>query len=213
MGNTMQSTGKNLSPSSFPEYWEEAYVADDMGWDLGGPTPVFKAWIQTEPSPLNICILGAGNGWDAIEFTQSGHKVTAVDFAESAVKNMKNAAITNKVEFTILHCDIFNIDDFYFQKFDVVLEYTCFCAIDPSQRINYIQLVNNLLKPGGRFVGLLFPTDKLPSDGGPPFAVNIDNTLSQFQNHFTLEKRQEHELSISPRKGREEFIILRKHGN
>ncbi|MDP6852446.1 MAG: methyltransferase domain-containing protein [Candidatus Marinimicrobia bacterium] len=211
--NTTNTTLHNeLSPSSYPEYWEESYLSGEMGWDLGGPTPVFKAWIKTEKSPLKICILGAGNGWDAIEFAQSGHEVTAVDFAESAVNNLKKTADENVVEIDIIHSDIFNLESTYYNTFDIVLEYTCFCAIDPSLRKNYIQLVNSLLKTGGRFVGLLFPTDKLPEEGGPPFAVNIDETIKIFKKFFTLEKRQEHELSVSPRKGREEFIILRKHG-
>ena len=213
MNTTIQTPHNELSPSSYPEYWEESYVSGEMGWDLGGPTPVFKSWIKSEPLSLNICILGAGNGWDALEFAKYGHRVTAVDFAESAVNNMKNSADENKVEIDIVHSDIFNIESKYYNTFDIVLEYTCFCAIDPTLRKDYIHLIHSLLQTGGRFVGLLFPTDKLPEEGGPPFAVNIDETLNMFTKNFTVEKRQDHELSISPRKGREEFVILRKNGN
>jgi len=184
-----------------------------MNWDLGGPTPVFKSWIKSEPLSLNICILGAGNGWDAIEFSKSGHKVTAVDFSESAVNNIKISADENKVEINIVHSDIFNIERKYYNTFDIVLEYTCYCAIDPNLRKDYIQLVHSLLLTEGRFVGLLFPTNKLPAEGGPPFAVNIDETLNMFTKNFTVEVRKEHELSILPRKGKEEFVILRKNGN
>ena len=177
MNTTIQTLHSELSPSSYPEYWEEFYVSGEMGWDLGGPTPVFKSWIESETSLLNICILGAGNGWDAIEFAKLGHRVTAVDFAKSAVKNMKILAHDNDVKIHIVHNDIFNIESKYFNTFDIVLEYTCFCAIDPTLRNDYIQLVHSLLQTRGRFVGLLFPTDKLPEEGGPPFAVNIDDFL------------------------------------
>ena len=78
--------------SSMPEYWEKSYQSGDIGWDLGGPTPIFDDWIQSQKDPLSICILGAGNGWDAINFAEKGHNVTAVDFAESAIKNMHKYA-------------------------------------------------------------------------------------------------------------------------
>jgi len=201
-----------LRPSCLPEYWEKSYQVGDIGWDLGRPTPVFREWIKSESTSLNICILGAGNGWDAIHLSEKGHKVTAVDFAPSAIKNMSAKARKKRVTIDILHSDIFEINNNYFGKFDVVLEYTCFCAIDPVQRNKYIQLVQNLLKPKGRYVALLFPTDKVPAEGGPPFAVNIDKTLKQYGHSFSVVKREVSPFSVRPRKGREEFVILLKDG-
>ena len=32
--------------SSNPEYWEKAYQSGDIGWDLGGQTPIFNQWIN-----------------------------------------------------------------------------------------------------------------------------------------------------------------------
>ena len=43
-----------------PEYWESSYKSGVMGWDLGGPTPIFDDWIQSQVDSLSICILGAG---------------------------------------------------------------------------------------------------------------------------------------------------------
>ena len=94
--------------SSKPEFWEKSYKSGEMGWDIGEPTPVFNSWIQTQKESLSICILGAGNGWDALHFAEKGHKVTAVDFAESAVLNMNVAAAKRGLKLNILHMDIFN---------------------------------------------------------------------------------------------------------
>jgi len=206
------SKNHDLSPS-MPEYWENSYKSGEMGWDLGGPTPVFDQWIDTCKEPLSICILGAGNGWDAINFASKDHVVTAVDFAESAIRNMLYAAKQSKLEMDIIHMDIFDLDQIYTNHFDVVLEYTCFCAIDPSKRRDYLKMVRHILKSHGDLVGLLFPLDKDSSDGGPPFAVQLQPTIELISEYLFLIKQEIPSLSIKPRVGKEVFVIFRKDGN
>ena len=44
-------------------------------------------------------------------------------------------------------------------SFDYLLEYTCFCAIDPQRRTDYADLVARLLKTNGHYIDLAFPLD------------------------------------------------------
>ena len=199
--------------SSMPEYWEKSYQSGDMGWDLGGPTPIFDDWIQCQTDSLSICIPGAGNGWDAINFAEKGHNVTAVDFAESAIVNMNTLAQERGIQINLIHSDIFELRKLFSNTFDIVLEYTCFCAIDPARRMDYVKMTNQILKPDGKLVGLLFPIDKNINDGGPPFAVDLDSTISIFSKYFTLDTKEISTLSIEQRKGREVFIIFKKDRN
>ena len=198
--------------TSNPQYWERCYQSGEMGWDLGEATPIFDNWIENYRTALNICVLGAGNGWDAINFAQRGHAVTAVDFAESAVKNMQDTAKQNNLEIDIRHMNIFDLKEIYTNYFDVVLEYTCFCAINPSKRRDYLDMARHILKSQGELVGLLFPIDKAPEDGGPPFAVQLEPTIKLISEYFFLIKREIPSLSIKPRLGREVFVIFRKDG-
>ena len=62
-------------------------------------------------------------------------------------------------------------------------------------------------------VALLFPIDKDPSEGGPPFAVQLDPTIELINKYFTLLKCKISPLSIKPRIGREVFVIFRKDEN
>ena len=205
---------KHLTLSPFnPAYWERSYQSGEMGWDLGKSTPIFDQWIKTCKESLSICILGAGNGWDAINFAVMGHMVTAVDFAKSAVRNMQIATEQNNLEIDIRHMDIFDLNLVYANHFDVVLEYTCFCAIDPSRRREYLKMVRHILKPEGELVGLLFPIDKQPSEGGPPYAVLLEPTFELISEYFTLIKHEISSLSVKPRIGREIFVIYRKDGS
>jgi len=195
-----------------PDYWERSYRSGEMGWDLGKSTPILNQWIKTCKDPLTICVLGAGNGWDAVNFAKKGHLITAVDFAESAVKNMQAAARRSDLKMEILHMDIFELNLIYSNKFDVVIEYTCFCAIDPSRRREYLEMVRHILKPKGELVGLLFPIDKDPSDGGPPYAVELDPTIKLISEYLSLIIREVPTMSIKAREGREIFVIFRNDG-
>jgi len=208
----MHITGIQSIHYSEPEYWENSYNAGEMAWDLGEPTPIFKKWIHSQKKPLSICILGAGNGWDALYFAEKGHAVTAIDFADSAIRNMTDSAKKKKLDINILNEDIFNLEKLYDAKFDIVLEYTCYCAIDPKKRKKYIQIVNKLLKVSGKFVGIFFPVDKEFDRNGPPFGVDINATISMFSKYFTLIKNEIPTLSVERRKGREVFVIFMKNG-
>tara|TARA_B100000315_G_scaffold230322_1_gene240617 strand:- start:5 stop:628 length:624 start_codon:yes stop_codon:yes gene_type:complete len=199
--------------SSMPEYWEKSYQSGDMGWDLGGPTPIFNDWIQFQTDSLSICILGAGNGWDAINFAEKGHNVTAVDFAESAIDNMHTSAQSKGVQINIVHSDIFDLCKLFNHTFDIVLEYTCFCAIDPGRRMDYVRMTNQILKPDGKLVALLFPIDQDVNDDGPPFTVDLNSTINLFSKYFTLDTKEIPSLSIQRRNGREIFVIFKKNGN
>ena len=199
--------------STMPEYWEKSYQSGEMGWDLGGPTPIFNDWIQSQTDSLSICILGAGNGWDAINFAEKGHNVTAVDFAESAIDNMRRSAQNKGVQINLIHSDIFDLCKLFNHNFDIVLEYTCFCAIDPARRIDYVRMTNQILKPDGKLVALLFPIDKDINDDGPPFAVDLDSTISLFSKYFIVDTKEIPSLSIERRKGREVFVIFKKNVN
>jgi len=126
---------------------------------------------------------------------------------------MNITAAKRRLKLNIIHGDIFDLDKLFTNTFDIVLEYTCFCAIDPDRRDDYIRLVNHILNPSGEFVGLLFPTDENLDSDGPPFGVDIDTTLNLFSNYFTVIKKEIPSNSIERRKGREIFVILKKNGN
>ena len=125
-----------------------------------------------------MIVLGAGHGHDAREFGRHGFQVTAVDFSSQAAREMHRLA-SPEAPVEILQHDIFALPAAFNDSFDYVLEYTCFCAIDPSRRAEYADLVTRLLKPGGMYIDLAFPLDG--RKGGPPFAVSSAEVLDLFQ--------------------------------
>lgn len=192
-----------------PAFWEEVYQGGRAGWDLGGPTPVFRRLLDRgQFAPGKIIVLGAGRGHDAREFARRGFQVTAVDFAADAARDMRAMADPH-APVEILQADIFDLPRALDGTFDYVLEYTCFCAIDPTRRAEYADLVARLLKPGGIYIALVFPLDD--HKGGPPFAISISEILDLFGSRgFNLLERERPKDSVPQRKGIEELLISQK---
>ena len=193
-----------------PLKWDENYEHGTDGWDLGKPTPVFKRLISSRRLvPGRMIVLGAGRGYDAREFARHGFQVTAVDFSSQAVSEMDRLA-TAEAPVEILQHDIFTLPDTLNHSFDYVLEYTCFCAIDPERRAEYADIVARLLKPKGIYIDLAFPLDG--RKGGPPFAVSTLEILDLFQARgFKLISRDKPADSISRRRQAEELFLFQKN--
>ena len=193
-----------------PDKWDANYEQGTDGWDLGGPTPVFQRLLRRgQLIPGRMIVLGAGRGYDAREFARRGFQVTAVDFSSEAVREMQRLGSPD-APVEILRHDIFTLPDTLNHFFDYVLEYTCFCAIDPKRRAEYADLVKRLLKPGGIYVDLAFPLDR--REGGPPFAVSAAEILELFQGRgFKLLSREKPLDSISSRRNAEELFLFQKN--
>lgn len=189
--------------------WEADYAHQTDGWDLSGPTPVFKRLLSKgELHPGRMIVLGAGRGHDARLFASHGFQVTAVDFASQAVQEMQRLA-SAEAPVEILQHDIFTLPETLNNSFDYVLEYTCFCAIDPKRRAEYADLVTRLLKPNGIYIDLAFPLDG--RKGGPPFAVTEAEIFDLFKMRgFKLLSREKPADSVSPRRHAEELFIFQK---
>jgi SAM-dependent methyltransferase len=189
--------------------WEADYARQTDGWDLGGSTPVFERLLSTRQlPPRRMIVLGAGRGHDARLFARHGFQVTAVDFASQAVQEMRRLA-DPAAPVEILQHDIFTLPESLNGSFDYVLEYTCFCAIDPNRRAEYADLVARLLKPNGLYIDLAFPLDG--RKGGPPFAVTETEIIDLFEKRgFKLLSREKPAESVSPRRHAEELFIFQK---
>ena len=192
-----------------PDYWHDSYLNGRIPWDLGFPTPTFARLAASgQYPPGQMIVPGAGRGYDARLFAQHGFDVLAVDFAPDAVVAMQSLnSTTHPVQ--ILQADIFELPETMNGRFDYLLEYTCFCAIDPARRNEYAALAARLLKPGGLYIGLAFPIGRRP--GGPPFVVQPDGMVELLAEHgFSLQHREFPPDSVPSRQKIEELIIMQR---
>ena len=71
------------------------------------------------------------------------------------------------------------------ETYDLILEQTFFCALDPNLRVAYAQKMASMLRPNGKLVGLFFDTDF--ANDFPPFGGNKEEYLSYFTPYFDIQ--------------------------
>lgn len=205
---------ENLEYST-ARFWNDLYIQNDTGWDLAGPSQPFLDLSKSlKLKKKKVFVPGCGNGHDVIEFAKLGAEVYAIDFAEIPLENIRNHPEFKNLNIKLIQSDIFKLIGKFIEQFDYVFEYTCYCAIDPSNRKKYRDLIYQFLKNGGKFISLFFPILKPEKDGGPPFGVNLDETVKLFENNnkFKLLSLQKNINSHPKRKGNEVLVILEKNG-
>lgn len=184
-------------------FWEERYTSGDMGWDIGYPSTPIKEYIdQLTDKDIKILIPGCGNAYEAeYLFIQGFSNVYLVDISTQALENFQNRVPGFPKEH-LLNKNFFEVED----QFDLIIEQTFFCAINPKLRPNYAQQVKKLLKPNGKLVGLLFD-DPLNTEH-PPFGGNEKEYRQYFEPIFSVTTMKPSYNSIPPRAGRELFVII-----
>ena len=195
---------------SKPDFWNKRYLDNNTAWDLGRATPILTDYLKNNHRLGKVCVLGCGNGYDALEFSKFKNDVYAVDFASEALKNLKNQSDRNNLILNLIHEDIFNLYKDYSNFFDFIFEYTCFCAIDPERREEYFNVVHEILNKNGLLFAIFIPFDKELSDDGPPFGVDLKQIKNLTSNKFEIIVNKFSDLSIKPRKNREKLVILKK---
>ncbi len=189
-------------------YWSERYHTNETQWDVGYPTPPLTAYIdQLKVGEINILIPGCGRAYEAEYLWKSGFdNVFVLDYSYEAVADFVNR-VPDFPEDQIIIGDFFDLDAN--SHFDLILEQTFFCALDPKLRKAYVSKMYDLLKPGGKLVGVLFLTESENMEG-PPFMANTFQYLGYFQPHFDKVFLRPCKNSIEPRLGRELFVKLTK---
>lgn len=195
------------APNLDAEFWERHYREGSTGWDLGAPAPPFVDLLAepSPPAPGSMIALGAGRGHDALLFARHGFKVTALDFAESAVRETREAARLAGLTVETARHDFFALPPEYDSSFDYVLEHTFFIAIDPRRREDYVRIVRRLLKPGGRFIALFYAHGR---PGGPPFTTSEGEVRALFEPSFVIERLEVAVRSVKPRQGLELLALM-----
>jgi len=185
-------------------YWNQQYMANATGWDLGEVAPATKEYIDALPSKdIHILIPGCGNAHEAVYLLKQGFtNVTVIDIAPVLVNKLKQK-FSGAKGITIIHGDFFT----HSKKYDLIFEQTFFCALPPFMRQQYVFQMHFLLKTGGILAGLLFDRD---FEVGPPFGGSQPEYENLFRGSFIFRQFSECQNSIEKRFGSELFVEFEK---
>jgi thiopurine S-methyltransferase len=187
------------------DFWVSKYRNGQTGWDIGAVSLPLKSYIdQLENKNIDILIPGAGRAYEAEYLLDQGfYNVNVLDIAEEPLLELKNRVPHFNEKY--LHCENYFSHN---KSYDLILEQTFFCAIDPKLRKNYVEKAHSLLKLNGKIAGLLF--DFPLTEEGPPFGGSIEQYINLFEPYFHLNLLDRSYNSIKPRFGRELFFIFEK---
>jgi hypothetical protein len=187
------------------EYWEERYQKGEDQWNVGDISTPIKEYIdQITDINIKILIPGAGNGYELEYLIEKDFKNSyVVDYAATPLENIKKR-IPNLNENQIINSDFFELEG----KYDLIIEQTFFCALNPELREDYVRKMKSILNPKGKIAGLLFQFPLTAQ--GPPFGGLKEEYIALFQKEFNIITMETAYNSIAPRKNKELFVIFEK---
>ncbi|WOL04461.1 putative thiol methyltransferase 2 isoform X1 [Canna indica] len=185
--------------------WEKCWEEGLTPWDLGQTTPAVSGLVQSGSLPKGrVLIPGCGHGYDVVAMAGPDRYVVGLDISTSATEKAKalSSSLPNANQFTFVAGNFFTWQPT--EKFDLIFDYTFFCAIDPCLRPAWAEKIKDLLKPEGELITLIMLVSD--QEGGPPF----NTTVADYEEvltpvGFKAMVIEDNELAVKPRKGREKL--------
>ena len=168
------------------DYWEHRYQTNDTSWEKGAPAPGLLDFLESHPRiPRGtVAVPGCGTGHDVRAFARFGFAAHGFHFAPSAIRLAREKTRAAGLAAQFHPLDFLHADPP--QKFDWLFEHTLFCAIQPSERDDYVRAVLRWLKPGGHYLAVSYVLIENDDGNGPPWSTTREEQLERFTPHFEL---------------------------
>ncbi|RPA79062.1 S-adenosyl-L-methionine-dependent methyltransferase, partial [Ascobolus immersus RN42] len=160
--------------------WIDLWKNDFKPWDKGFPCPELedafeKGKIEEGDNGKKTALVpGCGHGYDLVTLANAGYTAVGLDIAPQAPEKFEEYLAQNPLKSSTAKVVV---GDFYGnfpeseKQFDLVFDYTFFCAMPPSRRPDWAQRMSELVKKGGNLICLEFPLGKPAETQGPPWGV------------------------------------------
>jgi SAM-dependent methyltransferase len=198
-----------MASVSEPTFWEDLYGRGGDGWELGGPAPALVEFVEaTPPARGRVAVPGCGRGHDVRFLHRHGYEAVGFDFSAAAITAARALAARDGVTPAFEQRDLFSLAADHPRDFDGVWEYTCFCAIDPRRRAEYVGVIGSILRPGGWLLACFFPLRV--GGAGPPFPVSKAEVQRLLSPLFRIERAAPPLRSPTRRQGQEWMVLARR---
>jgi methyl halide transferase len=175
------------APSADASHWDQRYQEGADGWELGQPAPPLAQFLRCHPlapqAPGRVLVPGCGRGHEVALLEDLGFLAIGLDFSGAALREARRLHGEARDTLQWLQADLFDRQALEAAgltpgSLSGIVEHTCFCAIDPGLREDYIATVCRLLTPGGWLLGLFWCHRQL---GGPPWGSDPELVEAQLR--------------------------------
>jgi SAM-dependent methyltransferase len=193
------------------EEWGARYLAEDTPWNHGDPHPEVRRLIAAGEFPFpssgnRALVPGCGPAHDARAIAEQGYLVTGVDYSEE-VSELAVASLTACGGQFLCEDALAHDPE---EPYDLIFEHTFLCAIDPSMRPLYAEMVSRVLRPGGLLVVIVFPVDRPREEEGPPSTLTIDDLTLLLGDSFVLRSHADIQNKRAGREWLEELAVFER---
>lgn len=186
-------------------FWNTRWVSNETGWDMSQVSPPLKYFIDNiADKELRILIPGCGNAYEATYLLDNGFEnVTLIDISSHLISSLRRRLAGGHIK--IIHGNFFE----HLGKYDLILEQTFFCAINPKLRGDYVKKAYELLSANGRIAGVMF-NENFGFAEHPPYLGSEKEYRNLFGHYFNTLKMEPCTISIQPRLGNELLVEFQK---
>ena len=139
--------------------WQRRYEQNDTPWDKGVSAPALTTFLRENQIAGRVLVPGCGRGHDVRALgTQPNISVVGLDISSTAVAQAKELSSPSDLDVNFIVGDFFDLPSQLKRSFDWLVEHTCFCAIKPEQRPDYVLAAASALRMGGKIFGIFIST-------------------------------------------------------
>ncbi|ANP76706.1 thiopurine S-methyltransferase [Vibrio crassostreae 9CS106] len=166
-----------------PEFWHNKWAANQIGFHLEDVNPLLiKFWEKTEPSyEKSVFVPLCGKSEDLIWLASKHEEVQGVELSQIAVRaffseHFYTPTVTQiSGQHELYQFDELNIytGDYFsapIQPVDTIYDRASLVALPEEMRVQYVERLKQLLKPGGKILLVTLDYDQSEM-AGPPFSV------------------------------------------
>ena len=191
--------------------WNDRWLEGDTPWSYPEADDAFykdeKKLISLLNTTKELKILFPLSGSTPLikYFHDKGHSVTAVEFSQAAVKDLKTSLFSN-FEFVVsnnIHktnrLEIHESNFLEFNsanEFDLIYDRAAFVAIEPKDRKKYASILSSTLKTQGLLYITLFEWGT-NDQYGPPYTSPLAEVEKLFSNFIKVSSRRITEKEVS----------------
>jgi SAM-dependent methyltransferase len=162
--------------------WNQAYLENETPWDKGSAAPPLAEFLAKHVVAGRVLVPGCGTGHDVRLLSAQGADVVGMDLSPEALRRAE--AFSKAGQESYLLGDFLNVESVALVGYDWVFEHTCLCAIEPTQRQDYVRSLVKTLRPGGHFLAVFFREVSDYSGGGPPHPIDSREIKMLFEKDF-----------------------------
>ena len=191
--------------------WENCYRRGETPWDKGAAAPGLEDYLAGNTVSGRVLVPGCGMGHDVRALARGGAEVVGLDISVTGIEGAEKFEKVAGENFRV--GDFFALEEDLKGSFDWIWEHTCFCAIDPKRRADYVGAAAQALRAGGKILGMFYlnPYDDEHAPGDePPHGSSIEEIEELFGGLFEIQESWVPKRAYTGREGRERMMILEK---